>query len=209
MQQSNGNFGPKEFKKNNILSEETGVLLFDADNDNDLDLYTVSGGSENAEGSDAQEDRLYLNKGKGDFMYADSVLPNTTAAGSCVIAKDYDHDGDLDLFIGGRVVPGSYPLNPRSYLLRNDINKITGKLKYTDVTKELAPALQNIGMVTSAIWTDYDNDGWTDLMVVGEFMPVTFIKNESGKKFQKPLQLANSSGWWNSLTAAISMKTET
>jgi enediyne biosynthesis protein E4 len=201
MQQSNGNFGPKEFKKNNILSEETGVLLFDADNDNDLDLYTVSGGSENAEGSDAQEDRLYLNKGKGDFMYADSVLPNTTAAGSCVIANDYDHDGDLDLFIGGRVVPGSYPLNPRSYLLRNDINKITGKLKYTDVTKELAPALQNIGMVTSAIWTDYDNDGWTDLMVVGEFMPVTFIKNESGKKFQKPLQLANSSGWWNSLTA--------
>jgi enediyne biosynthesis protein E4 len=201
IQQANGNFLPKALNKNNILSEETGLLLFDADNDNDLDLYTVSGGSENAEGSDAQQDRLYLNKGKGDFTYADSALPNTTAAGSCVVANDYDHDGDLDLFIGGRVVQGSYPLAPRSYLLRNDIDKLTGKLKYTDVTNELTPVLQNIGMVTSAIWTDYDNDGWTDLMVVGEFMPVTFIKNEKGKKFQKPFQLANSSGWWNSITA--------
>jgi enediyne biosynthesis protein E4 len=201
IQQSNGGFIQKKLEKNNSLSEDMGVLLFDADNDNDQDLYVVSGGSENAAGADAQQDKLYINNGKGDFIYSPTALPNTTASGSCVTACDYDHDGDLDLFVGGRVTPGSYPLTPKSYLLRNDFNKITGAIKFADVTKEIAPAIENIGMVTAAIWTDYDNDGWTDLMLVGEFMPITFIKNEKGKKFLQPLQLPNSTGWWNSITA--------
>jgi enediyne biosynthesis protein E4 len=201
IQQTNGSFTQKKLEKNNSLPEDMGVLLFDADNDNDQDLYVVSGGSENATGANAQQDKLYINNGKGDFAYSPTALPNTTASGSCVTACDYDHDGDLDLFIGGRVVPGNYPLNPTSYLLKNEYNKVNREIKFTDVTKEIAPAMENIGMVTAAIWTDYDNDGWTDLMLVGEFMPITFIKNEKGKKFQQPLQLPNSTGWWNSITA--------
>jgi enediyne biosynthesis protein E4 len=201
IQQTNGSFTQKKLEKNDSLPEDMGVLLFDADNDNDQDLYVVSGGSENATGANAQQDKLYINNGKGDFAYSPTALPNTTASGSCVTACDYDHDGDLDLFIGGRVVPGNYPLNPTSYLLKNEYNKVNREIKFTDVTKEIAPAMENIGMVTAAIWTDYDNDGWTDLMLVGEFMPITFIKNEKGKKFQQPLQLPNSTGWWNSITA--------
>jgi enediyne biosynthesis protein E4 len=201
IQQTNGSFIQKKLEKNNSLSEDMGILLFDADNDNDQDLYVVSGGSENAAGADAQQDKLYINNGKGNFTYSLTALPNTTASGSCVTACDYDHDGDLDLFIGGRVVPGNYPLNPNSYLLKNEYDKISGAIKFTDVTKEIAPAIENTGMVTSAIWTDYDNDGWTDLMLVGEFMPITFIKNEKGKKFLRPVQLPNSTGWWNSITA--------
>lgn len=201
IQNSNGVFNSKALQKKDTLSEDMGVLLFDADNDKDIDLYVVSGGSENAEGTDAQQDRLYRNDGRGNFICSQTALPKTTASGSCVIACDYDKDGDLDLFIGGRVVPGGYPLAPASYLLRNDLDKTNGQLIFTDVTKESAPALQNIGMVTSAIWTDYDNDGWVDLMLVGEFMPITFVKNKNGRNFQEPLQLANSSGWWNSITA--------
>jgi hypothetical protein len=129
-------------------------------------------------------------------------LPDTKASGSCVVANDYDRDGDLDLFVGGRVSPGSYPMPPKSYLLRNDTPKPSeGTVKFTDVTNIVSPKLANIGMVTSALWTDYDNDGWQDLMVAGEFMPVTFIKNEKGRSFHSPFTINHSEGWWNSITA--------
>ena len=184
------------------LSDNMGVLLFDADNDNDLDLYIVGGGSENRAGSDAYQDCFFQNDGKGNFKYMLTALPDTRSSGSCVVACDYDHDGDLDLFVGGRVIPGSYPVPPKSYLLRNDTrSNAKGEVEFTDVTKEICPQLSNIGMVTSALWTDYDNDGWSDLMLAGEFMPVTFIKNESGKNFAKPFTIDHSQGWWNSITA--------
>jgi hypothetical protein len=184
------------------LSDDMGVLLFDADNDNDLDLYIVGGGSENPINSDGYQDCFFENDGKGNFKYIANALPDTKASGSCVVACDYDHDGDLDLFIGGRVSPGSYPLSPKSYLLRNDTPQPSeGRVKFTDVTKEVCPKLADIGMVTSALWTDYDNDGWNDLIIVGEFMPITFIKNEKGKSFHSPFTLDHSNGWWNSITA--------
>ena len=192
----NGNFSERKLKKD-TLYEDMGVLLFDADNDNDLDLYVVSGGSDNKAGTAMQQDRLYLNDGKGNFTYKPDALPDTKASGSCVVACDYDKDGDLDLFIGGRVVPGSYPSAAKSYLLKNDGGK------FSDVSASELPALGKIGMVTSALWTDYDNDGWIDLMLVGEFMPITFIKNNGGRlAASSPITINHSQGWWNSITAA-------
>ena len=182
------------------LSDDMGVLLFDADNDNDLDLYLVGGGSESPINSVAYQDNFFKNDGKGNFKYVTNALPDTKASGSCAVACDYDHDGDLDLFVGGRVSPGSYPMPPRSYLLRND-GVHSGSVKFTDVTNNACPKLANIGMVTSALWTDYDNDDWQDLMVTGEFMPITFIKNENGKDFSSPFIIEHSQGWWNSITA--------
>ncbi|MGZ8557284.1 MAG: FG-GAP repeat domain-containing protein, partial [Chitinophagaceae bacterium] len=166
--------------------------------------------SENTSGSSAYQDRFFQNDGKGIFTHLPDALPDTKASGSCVVAADYDHDGDLDLFIGGRVSPGSYPLPPRSYLLRNDSPQSVrnksgisseGRARFKDVTKEICPQLSNIGMVTSALWTDYDNDGWTDLIMAGEFMPISFIKNNNGKSFHPPFIIEHSQGWWNSITA--------
>ncbi|MBS1598366.1 MAG: VCBS repeat-containing protein [Bacteroidetes bacterium] len=200
IQDAKGNFEARALPKD-LPFEDMGVLLFDADNDHDLDLYVVSGGSENTLGGAAQQDRLYINDGKGNFTYDAHALPDTKANGSCVIACDYDHDGDMDLFIGGNVIPGSYPLTSRSYLMRNDAAQNGGVAKFTDVTENICPELKNIGMVTAAIWSDYDMDGWKDLVIVGEFMPLTFIRNENGKKFSKPFSVNQSNGWWNSITA--------
>lgn len=195
IQNSAGGFTERKLKKD-TLYEDMGVLLFDADSDGDLDLFAVSGSSEKEEGSDMQQDRLYINNGRGNFILEKKAVPDTRASGSCVVACDYDKDGDLDLFVGGRVVPGNYPLTPRSYLLKNNCGK------FFDVSDAELPSQGKIGMVTSALWTDYDNDGWTDLMLAGEFMPLTFIKNKNGKLLNNlPLSIEHSRGWWNSLTA--------
>jgi enediyne biosynthesis protein E4 len=196
IQNSNGIFSEKKLKKD-TLYEDMGVLLFDADNDSDLDLYVVSGGSENSEGTAMQQDRLYFNDGKGNFIHKPDALPETKASGSCVVACDYDKDGDLDLFIGGRVVPGSYPLTAKSYLLKNEDGK------FSDISANELPLQGKLGMVTSALWTDYDNDGWIDLMLVGEFMPITFLKNQDGKlAINSRVTIDSSQGWWNSIAAA-------
>lgn len=195
VQNKTGGFIERKLKKD-TLYEDMGVLLFDADNDADLDLMVVSGGSENLEGSAMQQDRLYMNDGKGNFVYQSDALPSTKASGSCVVACDYDKDGDLDLFIGGRVVPGSYPMPAKSYLLKNNHGK------FVDVSAAELPQQGNMGMVTSALWTDYDNDGWNDLMLVGEFMPISFIKNNKGRLVANPsLTIDHSLGWWNSIVA--------
>jgi hypothetical protein len=200
-QNADGSFIAHPLQKKS-LSDDMGVLLFDADNDDDLDLYVVGGGSESPAGSDAYQDGFFENEGKGNFKYISKALPDTRSSGSCVVACDYDHDGDLDLFVGGRVIPGSYPMPPTSYLLRNDTRLSAPGVRFTDVTKEVCPQLSNIGMVTSALWTDYDNDGWNDLMLAGEFMPVTFVGNEKGKSFNAPFAIDHSRGWWNSITGA-------
>ncbi|HKG68430.1 MAG TPA: FG-GAP-like repeat-containing protein, partial [Segetibacter sp.] len=188
-------------------ADDMGILLFDADNDNDLDLYIVGGGSENPANSDAYQDGFFENDSKGTFTFIPNALPDTKASGSCVVACDYDHDGDLDLFIGGRVLPGSYPMPPKSYLLRNNSQKphegdtsitSSGKVMFTDVTDQVCPKLRSIGMVTSALWSDYDNDGWQDLVLSGEFMPLTFVANKKGK-FLEPTTIEHSKGWWNSI----------
>lgn len=196
LQQPNGSFTKKELFKTHPY-EDMGVLLFDADNDKDLDLYVVSGGSEHLENTPEQQDRLYVNDGKGNFAYAPGSLPDTRASGSCVVASDYDKDGDLDLFIGGRVVPGSYPNSAQSYLLKNDMGT------FTDVSRSELPAKGKIGMVSGAIWTDYNNDGWIDLLLAGEFMPITLVPNHNGKlKHESFIKIKGSGGWWNSIAAA-------
>jgi enediyne biosynthesis protein E4 len=201
LQKPDGTF-EESFSITNVnLADNMGVLFFDADGDGDDDLYVVSGGSEEIKESTSYQDHLYVNDGTGKFTMSVEALPGLIQSGSCVIAADYDHDGDLDLFIGGRIIPGEYPLPADSYLLRNDSDKT--RCKFTNVTSSVAPKLLSLGMVTSGLWTDVDNDGWLDLMLVGEFMPITFFKNKEGKGFEKQesASLAKTTGWWNSITA--------
>ncbi|HEV8513727.1 MAG TPA: VCBS repeat-containing protein, partial [Cyclobacteriaceae bacterium] len=142
------------------------------------------------------QDKLYKNDGRGNFVLDAQALPPISASGSCVRAADFDGDNDLDLFVGGRVVPGSYPMAAESYLLKNE------KGKFTNVTASNCPDLVNLGMVTDALFTDFDNDNNIDLVVVGEFMHITFFKNSAGK-FSKVSDtgLEEFSGWWNSVVA--------
>lgn len=113
------------------------------------------------------------------------ALPPMHSSGSCVTACDFDRDGDLDLFVGGRVSPADYPKTPRSYLLRNSGHSSPGKPQFEDVTNQIAPELAHIGMVTAAFWTDSDSDGWPDLLLAGEWMPITLVKNTNGQRLAK------------------------
>jgi len=178
--------------------EETGTLLFDADNDGDLDLFVVSGGYEFPEGSYEYQDQLYINVGSGNYLKDEKALPVTTSSGSCVKAFDFDKDGDLDLFIGGRQAPHRYPFPAQSYILEN--KSANGVVKFEDVTLELAPELAKAGMVTDAFCGDVDNDSWPDLIVVGEWMPVCCYHNDHGK-FSKT-GLEGTKGWWFSIEGA-------
>ncbi len=201
LQKPGGSFYKRKFTDTTDLKyqDDGGICLFDADGDGDLDVYIASGGSENPPGSKAYADHFYVNDGKGNFKEYPSAFPLNLTAKSCVKAIDFDGDGDLDLFVGGRVLPGSYPSPVSSYIYRNDSKD--GKIIFTDVTKEVAPALQNIGMVSDALWTDVDNDGMPDLVIVGEWMPVTILKNKGGKFSPVSSSLQNTTGWWNSITA--------
>ncbi|MCE6992338.1 VCBS repeat-containing protein [Dyadobacter sp. CY323] len=181
------------------VTEDMGVLLFDADNDKDLDLYVVSGSYELRVGSEGLKNMLYLNDGKGNFSFASTALPPFEINGSCVKAVDYDKDGDLDLFVGGRVESGGYPKPVSSFILRNDTQGNT--VRFSNVTGTTAPELQNLGMVCDALWTDFDNDGWVDLLVAGEWMPLTFLKNEKGKFRKVTSGLESKKGWWGSIAA--------
>ncbi len=197
LQKQDGTFEEQQLNLD-IESEDMEALLFDADNDGDNDLYVVSGGSEFIKNSNAYQDRLYLNDGKGNFIKDNNALPKIKSSGSVVIASDFDNDGDLDLFVGGRVVPGEYPLAPKSYVLKNE------KGKFIDISKQLNDNLPNIGMVTAAAWVDYDNDKAVDLIVTGEFMPIRIFKNVNNT-FVETTDSSNlqvTSGWWNSLAVA-------
>ncbi|MCM4151073.1 hypothetical protein DHD05_05655 [Arenibacter sp. N53] len=180
--------------------EDMGSEFIDADLDGDLDLYVVSGGNEYEKGIDLYQDRFYSNDGNGNFTLLKSALPQLTASGSRVIKADYDNDGDMDLFVCGRQVPGHYPEPTESYLLKNNW-KETGSLKFEEV---IIKDLIDLGMVTDASWTDYDQDGDLDLIVVGEWMPVTILENMEGnfKKLVLPNSLQNTTGWWYSINAA-------
>lgn len=195
------------FVPNLILKDTTkfqtdneGICLFDADNDGDLDLYIASGGFEFPKGAQQYADHFYLNDGKGNFIPDENAIPRNFSSKSCVKAADIDNDGDLDLFIGGRFVPGFYPQPESGYILQN--NSANGKVQFTDVTKTITPELQSIGLITDAIFTDIDNDNDPDLIVVGEWMGITVFKNEKGifKKINSTLN--SETGWWNSITAA-------
>ncbi|MDB4881702.1 MAG: RNA-binding protein [Gemmatimonadetes bacterium] len=197
---------PGRFERRVIAGDEElqdmGTLLFDADGDGDNDLIVTSGGGFISADPATYQARLYLNDGRGNFTRAADALPGVSTSASSIVAADYDGDGDLDLFIGGRVVPGKYPLPPTSFLLRND-TPIGGRPHFTDVTDSVAPGLSKIGLVTSALWTDFDGDGQTDLLVVGEWMPLTFFKNDRGRfrNVTAATGLGPTNGWWNSVVA--------
>ena len=197
MQGGEGDFklSQRAIKDETKTQEDTGLLLFDADNDKDLDLYIVSGSIEQFQSQDPYQDRLLLNDGKGKFRLSSSALPDTKASGSCVRAADFDADGDLDLFVGGRVIPGQYPMPAKSYLLAND------KGTFRDVTADYCPALTDLGMITDAVWTDFNGDQKQDLIAVGEFSAVTFFENK-GSSFERISSgIDGQKGWWNSITA--------
>ncbi|MEO8569819.1 MAG: FG-GAP-like repeat-containing protein [Ginsengibacter sp.] len=168
--------------------EDVEAIFADFDHDDDLDLYVVSGGNE-----DNFLDRIYWNDGKGNFTYKPGVLPATTSSGGAVVAFDFDNDGDIDIFRGGQVTTGSYPRPPSSYLFEND-NGI-----FKDVTPDF---LKNIGMVNTAKVADINKDGIEDILLAGEYMPVTILLGQKKSPFfskENQQAIPNSTGWWNCL----------
>ena len=182
------------------LSEDTDALFFDSDGDGDQDLYVCSGGNEFSPNSTALINRLYINDGSGRFTKSRQVLPSFIfESTSCVRAADYDSDGDIDLFVGVRLTPFSYGYPCKSYILQNN-----GKGIFTDVTQAIAPGLMKAGMVCDAQWFDYDKDGKEDLVVAGEYMPVTIYHNERGNLIEETgaSGLGKTNGWWNRIAIA-------
>ncbi|WP_139001274.1 VCBS repeat-containing protein [Hyunsoonleella aestuarii] len=178
-------------------SEDLQALFFDADSDSDLDLYVASGGSEYKRGNVLLKDRLYLNDGRGSFTKSANALPNIFESSQCVKTADIDKDGDLDVFVGTRLISEKYGFPPTSYLLINNAGR------FTKAPSNIAPSLENIGMVTDAVFTDIDNDEDEDLMIVGEWMSIEVLINEDGifKNNTEKFGLQDSTGIWWTITA--------
>jgi len=195
IQQKNGTFiqqTQETFIKDKYC-EDAGAVFFDADGDGDLDLIVASGGNQAKQGSPYLDTRLYLNDGKGKFTRSEK-FPAISLNASCVRVNDFDGDGRPDIFIGGRSVPGSYGITPRSILFKNN-----GKGIFTDVTKQIAPELLNAGMVTDAQWAEIDNYRSKELIIAGDWMPVEIFRYVNGQ-LRKIKTIPNSSGWWNCIT---------
>ena len=180
------------FEKDKAYNDNN-ALFFDADNDNDLDLYVASGNYSQPEKSALLQDRLYINDGKGDF--SKGKLPKMLSVTKAIATSDFDNDGDFDLFIGGRLVSGKYPNAPTSYLLENR------KGNFIDVTSKRAKELQSIGLVNDAKFSDYDNDGDTDLILAGEWMPISFFNNNKGVFTKVDLPTNTKTGWFQTIKA--------
>ncbi|HTF16906.1 MAG TPA: VCBS repeat-containing protein [Chryseolinea sp.] len=191
---------PAQPWRDDAAAEDIDALFFDADGDGDSDLFVISGGDEHPPGSALYQDRMYVNSGDGIFSKANAALPRETASGGVVTAADFDKDGDLDLFVGGRHTPGSYGLIPRSTILQN--NSQTGNLSFIDVTDRVNANLGSMGMVTAATWTDVNQDSWPDLIIAGEWMPIRVFINEKGKlvAYAGP-EFEKTHGWWTNIKA--------
>jgi len=198
IQSPDGKFTRKELAATDKECEDVDALFFDADGDGDKDLFVCSGGNEFSPNSTALISRLYINDGHGNFTKSPQLLPSAAVfeSTSCVTAADIDGDGDQDLFIGVRLKPFSYGFPCKGYILAND-----GHGKFTDVTDKVCPDLEKLGMVTDARWCDYDKDGKPDLIVTGEYMPISIFHNEGGhlKNITATTGLSNTNGWWNRL----------
>lgn len=176
------------------------VLLFDADGDGTIDVLETRAGTNRPAGSVAYQPVLLLNQRGGALVPAPDALPALPISAGAAVAADFDHDGDLDVFIGARVLPGRYPQAPTSALLRNNGGR------FEDVTESIAPALRKVGMVSSALWSDVDQDGWPDLLVALEWGGVKYFHNEAGRGFEDRSEQAGfaaaGSGWWTALASA-------
>jgi hypothetical protein len=203
IQSPNGTFtaSPDFNFKEDFECSDADAIFFDADGDGDQDLYVVSGGYHDYTRNDkALQDRLYINNGAGKFTKSVNALPQMLNSKSCVRAIDIDGDGDLDLFVGGRFMPGEYPLPQESYILIND-----GTGHFKNMASTLIPDLNSGGMITDAVWVDLNKDSWPDLITVGEFMPVRVFMNDHGKKFREATKTwfdTPESGLWNKLAVA-------
>jgi enediyne biosynthesis protein E4 len=179
------------------LSENVDAVFFDADRDNDLDLFVVTGGNEFAYNDPVLRDKFYRNNGTGSFTLDDG-LPNILASGSCASAADFDGDGDIDIFVGGRQIAGKFGYDPPSQLYVND-----GEGEFKNFTRRYF-ATQEMGMVTDVQWANLDGDSYPELIVVGDWMPIMIFKNEAGKSFSRMniSALEKSDGWWNCIKSA-------
>jgi hypothetical protein len=181
------------------INVETGAIFFDADNDQDMDLYVASGGNLFDTNSPFYVDRLYRNDGNGNFSHDPSALPELRESTGCIAPLDIDHDGDIDLFVGARIVPRKYPMTPKSSVLINE----GGNFRLSEFK-----AIDSLGMVSDALWEDLDGDGWEDLIAVGEFMSIRTFKNTEGQLTEMPIRWFNqemeeigTEGWWNDIAA--------
>ena len=177
--------------------EDVDAVFFDADNDGDPDLYVVSGGNDVEDGHPIYQDRLYVNNGFGGFVFSASSLPEMATSTGTIAPFDYDLDGDIDLFVGGRTMPGMYPTAPRSYLLENNQGE------FLDVTASIAPDLVSPGMITDAAWGALSGTGYVELVLAGEWMPLRVFRYKAGVGFTEATNttgLASHAGWWNTLS---------
>jgi hypothetical protein len=199
IQQKNGAFTKVKvpvFEENKI-HEDLGIQIFDADNDGDQDIYIASGGNEFDEGSKSYEDRFYENKGNLVFDRNKKAIPSISISGLEVSVNDFDQDGDLDLFVGGRLSPKKYPYPASSIILENQSSE--GLIKFVNVTDKKLIKLKDIGLVTTSKWVDIDGDSWEDLILAGEWMSVRFFKNNLGKNFTEVTDQVFKTdyhGWW-------------
>jgi enediyne biosynthesis protein E4 len=199
IQQANGQYLKKYLTNGSNINlkkgEDLGSLLFDADNDNDLDLYICRGGTEGTVSDSLFYDSFYVNDGKGNFLESKNAIPQFNTSTSCVRAADYDNDGDLDLFVAGRNIPGQYPKFADSYIFRNDSKNKVAKFSEVKLT-----AFKNLGLVCDMLWTDFDNDGWIDILIASEWASPKFFKNKKGQ-FEEITKtgLENLNGLWSSI----------
>lgn len=196
-QNEDGSYSVSKFPASEVIYEDVSASFFDADNDGDQDLYVVSGGNDFEAGSNGYMDRLYLNQG-GQLIRSEA-LPEFIVSGGTVIAEDYDLDGDLDLFVGGRQLPRKYPMPVSSYLLENVSQN--GQLKF-EISDQ--PALKDIGMITTAKWIDMDGDQSKELILAGEWTPIFILEWSDGtlEDVTNTYGLGNTTGWWNVVEAA-------
>jgi hypothetical protein len=197
IQKNNGDFVSKSIVDGVKVEEDLGSVLFDADGDNDLDLV-VTGGSLEFGVATYNQPRLFINDGKGIFTLSADALPAITDITKAVAVADYDDDGDLDIFMGGRLLPKKYPQSPRSYILQNNAGK------FTDITKTVCPAIEFPGMIDAAVFTDFNNDNKPDLVIAGEWTTIRFFKNINNKLVEvtDATGLQDMRGLWRSLQQA-------
>lgn len=202
-QNKTGSFNKQNFDfETSTEQEDMGSLMFDADQDGDLDLYVVSGGNEFEPDSKLLQDRLYINNGFGELTLSKNALPEMFTSGSRVYSFDYDKDGDQDLLVCGRLIPGNYPSPAKTYILENVSTKEA--VKFNDITNKLTSEFNKLGLATSASISDINNDGWQDIILVGEWMPIRVFANNQGQSFTEisnQLGLENTTGWWFSIAS--------